>query len=99
MTRASRTRCLVPFCRVTTARSVGSEWICGKHWRAVPISLRRRMRRWHRRYHKEFPGDDAHWKHAPGSRKRLMGVKLANICDKLWERAKRIAIEAATGIG
>ena len=38
-----RLTCLCPGCRRTTANPKGwNEWICGKHWSAVPRNLRRR---------------------------------------------------------
>lgn len=51
-----------------------------------------------RRYERDL-GGEPHWKHPAGSPLRLRGVKIARIWDALWDRAKRIAIEAAGGIG
>lgn len=45
MSSSGRISCIVPFCRRTIAVSrlpEGYEWICGKHWSAVPRHLRRR---------------------------------------------------------
>ncbi len=48
-----RLTCLVPGCKRTKQRTgSGSEWICGKHWPAVPRHMRRRMYRAERRYRK-----------------------------------------------
>lgn len=48
MSNEDRLSCCVPFCRRTIARSRlpagAAEWICGKHWPAVPRHLKRRKR-------------------------------------------------------
>lgn len=36
-----RVRCVVPFCRRTTARTEVAEWICGDHWQMVDLRARR----------------------------------------------------------
>lgn len=87
MTKPGRIPCVVPFCRRTAdeKKLVGcSEIICGKHARMAPRTLRLRYRKLQRRYRKNLGG--------------LEGVKLARILDKLWERYKRAAIEAAAGL-
>lgn len=50
-----------------------------------------------RRYHREL-GGEPHWKHPPGSPLRLRGVKIERLWGIMWERAKRIATDAAMGI-
>ncbi|WP_166306391.1 hypothetical protein [Bradyrhizobium sp. 2S1] len=82
-----RVRCLVPFCRRTTKpgrNGVNVQWICGNHWKAVPLAQRRvwgRLRRQWRRY-----GPEA-------------GVHFDARWWRVWDRLKRSAIEAAGGIG
>lgn len=75
-----RLACCVPFCKRTTARAEFLEWICGDHWRLVPLAERkvygRHVKQW-RRYHHADDGAAA---------------------DRIWERLKRIATEAALGI-
>ncbi|WP_126975557.1 hypothetical protein [Frigidibacter oleivorans] len=39
---ADRLRCCIPFCRRTHHNREGfGEWICQKHWSAVPKAMRR----------------------------------------------------------
>ena len=49
---AARIRCVVPYCRRTTARADFDEWICGDHWRLIDKVKRqvygRYLRRWRR---------------------------------------------------
>lgn len=55
----TRLRCVVPHCRRTTGRAGFTEWICGRHWPAIPKAARRaygrRVRRW-RRFHRPSDG-------------------------------------------
>lgn len=48
MIQSDRVPCCVPFCRRTIARdrlpSEHAEWICGRHWPAVPKHHKRRLR-------------------------------------------------------
>lgn len=44
-----RQPCIIPFCRRTTKALPNSEWICARHWAAVPRALRRVMHRARRR--------------------------------------------------
>lgn len=96
----TRIPCIVPFCRRTAdaAKFAGQEIICGKHWRLASATLRRRHSRMARRYRKHF-GDNGWWHYAPGSPERLACVRLARICDALWDRCKAQAIQRAGGIG
>lgn len=91
----SRSPCLVPFCRRTTKGD--HEWICDKHWPAVPKSWRRHLSLIVRRYRKRF-GDNAYWAYPAGSPDRLEAVRLSRLWRKMWERCKRRAIEAAAGV-
>lgn len=47
---ADRLPCVVPGCRRTTKAGRFDEWVCAKHWSAVPAADRRRYtaakRRW-----------------------------------------------------
>ena len=49
---ADRLLCAVPGCRRTHKAGEFDEWVCGKHWSAVPRDLRRlytvAKRRWRR---------------------------------------------------
>ena len=56
VTHNGRLMCCVPFCKRTTKRTTGSEWICSKHWRLVDQPHRRvYSRRW-RRYRRDGTG-------------------------------------------
>ncbi|RUW41512.1 hypothetical protein EOA37_09630 [Mesorhizobium sp. M2A.F.Ca.ET.015.02.1.1] len=93
---AERISCCVPFCRRT--RKPGCrEWICHRHWMAIPMHIRRRKYKLDRLYRHLF--GDQFWGAFPGgSPKRLMAVKLDRLCLKAWNRCKRVAIEKAAGI-
>lgn len=93
---AARVACCVPFCR-RTRKPDCSEWICGPHWLAVPAHIRRRKFKLFRRYRHQF-GDQFWGAFPPGSKKRLMAVKLDRLCLKAWDRCKSAAIERAAGI-
>lgn len=54
-----RIRCLVPFCRRTTAAGRFSEWVCGRHWRQVSRRLRTRYHRAKRRALRRGRAEDA----------------------------------------
>lgn len=91
-----RVPCCVPGCRRST-KLVTREWICGKHWVAVPKSWRRRLSLIVRRYHKRF-GDNGWHVYPAGSPDRLEAVRLTRLWRLMWERCKRAAIERAMGI-
>ncbi|MDQ0510915.1 hypothetical protein [Ancylobacter amanitiformis] len=93
----TRLQCCVPFCRRTT-KDRHDEWVCGKHWSAVPQRERRRLARAGRWYRKRF-GQNAAWTYPAGSPKRIEAVRFDRHWRKCWERCKRAAIEAAGGIG
>lgn len=97
----TRIPCVVPFCRRTAnaAKFPGcTEVICGKHGRMAPRTLRLRYRKLFRRYRKNLGGLE-YWQHPAGSPLRIEGARLARILDRLFERYKQAAIEAAAGIG
>jgi hydroxyacyl-ACP dehydratase HTD2-like protein with hotdog domain len=50
-----RLKCCVPFCRRTTARADFTEWICGEHWRLLPLRARRVYGRYTRRWRRYSP--------------------------------------------
>lgn len=56
-----RHACVIPGCRRTCKPSGFSEWICGKHWTAVPKSMRRAYARSKRR-RDPFPIQDHLWR-------------------------------------
>lgn len=53
MTAGDRTPCLVPFCRRTSKRQgQDDEWICSKHWQAVPRRIKWLFRASRRKWQK-----------------------------------------------
>lgn len=95
-----RIPCCVPFCRRTAARDRFpncDEIICGKHWRMAPASWRRRQARLGRMYRRRY-GGRGYWEFPGGSSDRLACLKLANMCNAMWNRCKKAAIEAAGGL-
>ncbi len=100
MIKNDRIPCCVPYCRRTAAREKFpgcTEIICGKHARMAPRTIRLRYRKLFRRYRKNLGGME-YWEHPAGSLLRIEGVRLARILDRLWERYKAAAIQAAAGI-
>ena len=97
-----RLQCCVPFCRRTTANKHGwGEWVCGKHWAAVPKEKRRAWLRLGREVRSAIalePLTREYWKLPPGSPKRIAAVRMWHRYDRIWNRVKRIAIERAGGI-
>lgn len=92
-----RLACCVPFCRRTRRKETYNEWICAKHWAAVPVTLRKRKALMYRRYRKQF-GNTPYWKYPAGSPDRIEAVRLDRLCRVTWERCKVAAIEKAAGI-
>lgn len=82
---SERVRCAVPGCHRTHApfEDGSSEWICGKHWDAIPKTYRRVHYRFRRRF--------------KAGRLSSNSIRLWN--ERIWERLKRVAIERAAGIG
>lgn len=81
-----RVRCLVPFCKRTTpAGRFGpdAQWICGNHWRMIPKDRRRVWGRLRKQWRRYGPS---------------AGENFDARWWRIWDRLKRSAIEAATGI-
>lgn len=98
MTSGDRIPCVVPFCRRTARpECADTEIICGKHWRLASSILRRRYGRLARAYRRRF-GSNGYWDYPPGSEQRIAAIKLGGMCNRLWDRIKRQAIERAGGI-
>jgi hypothetical protein len=78
-----RMSCCVPFCR-RTRKDDGrfSEWICPKHWKPVPTRLKALKKACDRRVRSTLGL-------AHEERERA---------NRIWDRCKRAAIEAAGGI-
>lgn len=43
--KPNRSYCVVPFCRNSSAKWSGGEYICGPHWRLLPKDLKRERAR------------------------------------------------------
>ena len=103
MTKPGRIPCCVPFCRRTAAAEKFAgcdEIICGKHYRTVRKKVRRFYSLVWRRINRERArGPAEFWKRPPGSPERIRLVRLERRAERIWERIKREAIEAAAGIG
>lgn len=86
-----RITCCIPFCRHTRGNrkgqrpiADGNEWICGEHWRLVSTVIKRRRAKLKRYRKRLYPGPKVE--------------RLFDIDDRLWEVAKKQAIERAAGI-
>ncbi len=85
-----RIGCLVPFCRATRGDHKGDrpltdgcEWICERHYRMIPRALKRRR---------------AALRRLAGRADEARRARINRLDHILWQRAKRIATEAAGGI-
>jgi len=86
--KTGRVPCCVPFCgRTAPDRGDGAEILCGKHWRLVRRTLRRRhawaVRRWGAALAR---GDIA------------AADRAGRLEDVIWRAIKRQAIEISAGI-
>jgi hypothetical protein len=99
-----RIACCVPFCRRTIGKAKlgrDDEWICSKHWPAVPRALKRRHRkakqivqRAQDRFNAQYEEQDFSFKESQFQR-----VQAAwSLAAAIWSRCKAAAIEAAAGI-
>lgn len=92
-----RLKCCVPFCKASTGRPF-DEWICSRHWRAVPKSTKAARTLADRSYRKAF-GDTPFWKFPPGSEKRLAAIEGHKAREAGWSACKEAAsAEAAMGL-
>ncbi len=84
-----RMHCLIPFCRCTRTRTArdaaGTEWICAKHWRLVPRTVKDARTLAACRYRRTRMRDRLY----PHIESALQGA---------WRECKAAAIEAAGGI-
>lgn len=95
---SERIRCLVPHCRRTFKSDGGDdEVICGKHWRAIPLAIRKAKTDAHRIYRRRF-GSNPFWSYPAGSPERIACVEAGQACADTWKAAKEAAIERAAGI-
>jgi hypothetical protein len=88
-----RCPCLVPGCKRTT-KPGPREWICDRHWQAIPKARRRVMSRIVRQYRRQF-GSNGFWQYPPGSDQRRDALVLQHRWERVWRRLKREAIETA----
>lgn len=73
--------CLIEGCTRKTGRNVGSEWICGPHWR-IGCPPRSSMRRVYHRFWRQYGKDAQAW--PPEVRRRFW-----RIWDAIVARARR----------
>lgn len=87
---SERIPCVVIGCKRTAPKEWAgedTEIICGKHWRLVPASVRRRYSRL-RRLHRK----------AVAANRPIVIEELERMEHRLWGEIKSSAIEAAVGI-
>lgn len=94
---AGRLPCCVPGCQRTFKPEGSTEVICGKHWRAAPARLRRRVQRLRQLYRVRF-GDNAPWAYPAGSPARLKAVQASRLFTAAWQACRTAAIEKAMGL-
>lgn len=86
-----KTRCSIMGCRHETSRPIeGAEWICARHWSALPKRQKRAFTRLVRRWRRMTASVAAF---DPVEYDRLI-VRL----DRLWEWLKRRAFEIDAGL-
>lgn len=106
---AIRLRCCVPFCNHTRGQRKGDtepvregqEWVCGKHWMAIPKQVRRVRYRIGRELDKAIAREPLvreYWK-LPKGEQRIAALNLWRRQTRIWRRCRAIAIERAMGIG
>jgi len=79
--KPGRIPCIVPGCRRTAPDEGYPEFICRKHWRGVPLRLRKRYQKLCRIMRREWPSKRAR--------------KAARIAAKMWPVMKAAAIANA----
>lgn len=97
----NRVPCCVPHCRRTRKPGGGQFWICGIHWRFVPMAVKaeyRLVRKRTLRILDRRPQYRDYWKLPPGSPQRLRAHAMWMRVDQVLEKCKRAAIERAMGI-
>lgn len=95
-----RIACCVPHCKRTIAEeklAPNTEWVCQKHWTAVPRKARRLLTFTYRRYKRRF-GDRRFWDYPGGSPQRLACIAAERANLAAWNECKRLAIEGAMGL-
>lgn len=103
-----RLNCCVPFCKRTRGARKGDtepiregqEWICGKHWMAIPKPLRRVRYRIERELDRAIASEPLMrepWRIEKGPR-RVAALNLWERARRIWSRCKRAAIERGVGI-
>jgi hypothetical protein len=87
-----RSRCIVPFCKNSSAKWSGNDYICGPHWKLVPRKLKRIRSRLMNRFLKS--GDlvvrDGKW-YAMSRRANVIG-------HASWRKLCEAAKKGATGL-
>jgi hypothetical protein len=91
--------CCVPYCpRTFRKSSPWAETICGKHYRRIPLPMRKAYKR------AVFNYDGRVWPHGvprwlDQSKISTDKAALATRIDRMWERLKREACARATDLG
>lgn len=102
----ARIHCLVPHCRRTTDSKNGyGEWICSKHWAAVPKASRRVYSRATRRIRRAVAAGEM-IKFTNGSSRLCFRkgtawvehIRALSAYERLWKRMKKLAVERSLGI-
>lgn len=103
-----RLRCCVPFCQHTrgerkgdkTPIREGQEWICAKHWMALPKALRRVRYRLDRQFDKAMAAEPhfREWWKIEDEERRIKAILLWNRYKRCWRQCKKLAIERGMGI-
>jgi hypothetical protein len=97
---SDRVQCCVLGCRRTTGKP-HAEWICAKHWSAVPKAMRAEWaaeKRKARRILARKPAYAEWWVFPAGSSDRLAAVRLWGKMHAMWAKCREAAMEAAVGL-
>lgn len=98
---SGRIACCVPGCKRTLKPGIHAEWCCAKHWPGVDKKKRERLELSHKRLKRVLarePQLREYWKYPPGSKYRILGVRIWRLHWKIWGECKTQAIERAMGI-
>lgn len=103
-----RLTCCVPFCTHTrgarkgdkTKLTEGADWICAKHWMALPKSMRRVDSRIRRQLDRAIAADPLvrQWWNMPKGEARVQALLLWRRYDRIWAMCKKRATENGLGI-